>query len=87
MPIGASIISTAANFAGIAAIVTISLAAIAATCILIGMATFAAVLFYAISRGYDIENAGYMVAVGEGESRQEHQMVFSLRQPTSQPVT
>jgi hypothetical protein len=80
-PIAQAQLTGAEETAAIAAIVTISLAAIAATCIAIGMASFAAVLLYAISRGYDIENAGYKVAVGEGESRQEHQMVFSLRQP------
>ncbi len=65
----------------VAAIVAVSLAVIAATCIVIGMATFAAVLFFAISRGYDVEDAGYKVVVGQGDSRQEHQMVFNLRQP------
>lgn len=65
--------------AEIAAIVAVSIAVLAATCIALGFATFAAVLFYAMSQGYDIDNAGYTVAVGEGDSRQEHQMAFSLR--------
>lgn len=66
---------------GPTAAVIISLAVIAAICIAIGLAAFAAVLFFALSKGYNVENAGYTVAVGEGKSRQEHQMVFNLRQP------
>ncbi|MEQ9258371.1 MAG: hypothetical protein RIG84_04665 [Roseovarius sp.] len=65
----------------VAAIVAVSIALIAATCVALGFATFGAVLLIAMQKGYDIEDAGYKVAVGEGESRQEHEMVFNLRQP------
>lgn len=65
----------------IAAIVAVSLAVIAAICIALGLATFGAVLLMAMQKGYDIEDAGYKVAVGEGESRQEHEMVFNIRKP------
>jgi hypothetical protein len=64
-----------------AIILGISLAVIAAICVLVGLATFAAVLFFAMQKGYNIDDAGYKVAVGEGKSRQEHQMVFKIRQP------
>jgi len=67
----------------IVAIVAVSIAVIAATCIVLGLATFGAVLFFAMSKGYDIDDAGYTVAVGEGQSRQEHRMVFNIRQPGS----
>lgn len=66
---------------GPTAVVIIGLAVIAAICIALGMAVIAAVIFFAISKGYNIDNAGYKVAVGEGNSRQEHQMVFNIRQP------
>ena len=67
--------------ATIAAIVVVSLAVIAAICIALGLAVFGAVLFYGLSKGYNVDDAGYKVAVGQGDSRQEHQMVFKLRQP------
>ncbi|MCL6285093.1 hypothetical protein M3P21_16305 [Ruegeria sp. 2012CJ41-6] len=62
-------------------IVLISLAVIAAVCVVVGFATFGAVLIIAMQKGYNIENAGYNVAVGEGASRQEHEMVFNIRKP------
>lgn len=61
--------------------IAITITVIAAVCIAIGLATFAAVLIFAIAKGYNIDNAGYKVAVGEGSTRQEHQMVFNIRQP------
>jgi hypothetical protein len=66
---------------GPTAAVIISLAVIAAICVMVGMAAFAAVIFHAISRGYNIDNAGYTVATGQGDSRQQHQMLFNIRQP------
>jgi hypothetical protein len=66
---------------GPTAAVIIGLAVIAAICIVVGMAVLAGVIFIAISKGYNIDDAGYKVAVGEGKSRQEHQMVFKIRQP------
>jgi len=66
---------------GPTAAVIITLAVIAAICVVIGMAAFAAVIFFAISKGYNVDNAGYKVATGQGDSRQEHQMVFNIRQP------
>lgn len=65
----------------VVAVVAISLAVIAAICIALGLAAFGAVLLFAMSKGYNIDDAGYKVAVGEGQSRQEHQMVFKIRQP------
>ncbi|GAA3876858.1 hypothetical protein [Celeribacter arenosi] len=59
----------------------VSLALIAAACVALGLITFGTVLLFAMSQGYDIDNAGYSVAVGEGESRQEHKMAFSMRKP------
>jgi len=70
--------TAAAITAGGAAVL---IAMIVATCVAIGFATFAAVLIFAIAKGYNIDNAGYKVAVGQGKSRQEHQMVFNIRQP------
>lgn len=75
--------SDAGVISGPTAAVIISLAVIAAICVLIGMAAFAAVIFFAISQGYNIDNAGYTVATGQGDSRQEHQMLFEIRQPGS----
>lgn len=66
---------------GPTAVVVISLAVIAAICVLVGFAAFAAVVIIAINKGYNVDNAGYKVAVGEGTSRQEHQMLFNLRKP------
>ncbi|WP_372571770.1 hypothetical protein [Ruegeria jejuensis] len=62
-------------------IVLIVLGVLAAICIVLGFATFGAVLIVAMQKGYNIENAGYKVAVGEGASRQEHEMVFNIRKP------
>jgi len=59
----------------------IVIAVLAAICIVVGFATFGAVLLIAMHKGYNVDNAGYQVAVGEGESRQEHKMVFNLRKP------
>lgn len=61
--------------------IVIALAVIAAICIVLGFATFGAVLFMAMKKGYDVDDAGYKVAVGEGSSRQEHALMFKLRQP------
>ncbi|MCB1369847.1 MAG: hypothetical protein KDJ83_03070, partial [Rhodobacteraceae bacterium] len=72
---------TGVDDATVIAIVAVSIAVIAATCIALGLATFGAVLFFAMSKGYNIDDAGYKVAVGEGETRQEHEMVFNIRQP------
>jgi hypothetical protein len=72
---------TGVDDATVVAIVAVSIAVIAATCIALGLATFGAVLFFAMSKGYNVDDAGYTVAVGEGQSRQEHQMVFNIRQP------
>lgn len=63
------------------ATIIIGLAAVAAICILVGMVTFATVLIVAMQKGYNIDDAGYKVAVGQGKSRQEHEMVFNIRQP------
>lgn len=65
----------------IAAFVGITLALIAATCVILGFATFGAVLLIAMQKGYNIDDAGYTTAVGEGDSRQEHKMVFNIRKP------
>jgi hypothetical protein len=62
-------------------IVLIVIGVLAAICIVVGFATFGAVLIIAMQKGYNIENAGYNVAVGEGASRQEHEMVFNIRKP------
>ncbi|MDP5217008.1 hypothetical protein Q5Y75_07250 [Ruegeria sp. 2205SS24-7] len=62
-------------------IVLIVLGVLAAICIVLGFATFGAVLIVAMQKGYNIENAGYKVAVGEGAGRQEHEMVFNIRKP------
>lgn len=70
----------ARSFDGGATII-ITLAVIAAICVVIGLAVFAAVMFYAMDKGYDIEDAGYKTAVGEGASRQEHEMVFNIQKP------
>lgn len=68
---------------GPTAAVIVSLAVIAAICVALGLAVLAGVVIFAISKGYNIDNAGYKVGVGEGASRQEHQMVFNIRQPGS----
>ncbi len=67
--------------AGTAGTIAVTIAIILAICVAIGFVTFAAVLVFAMAKGYNIDNAGYKVAVGEGASRQEHQMVFNIRKP------
>ena len=59
-------------------IITLGLAALASLVIIVGMVTFAAILFKAMDEGYDIKDASYTAATGEGESRQEHKMSFVL---------
>mgnify|MGYP000359391725 CR=1 FL=1 len=61
--------------------IAVVIAIVIAVCVALGLAAFASVLIYAMSQGYDIEDAGYQVAVGEGASRQEHRMTFQLRPP------
>jgi hypothetical protein len=43
----------------IIAVVAVSIAVIAAACIALGMATFGAVLLFAMSKGYNVDDAGY----------------------------
>lgn len=80
VPLGRSTVAVVDD-AVILAVAGVSLAAIAAICVLAGMTAFAAVIFFAISRGYNVDNAGYKVATGQGDARQEHQMLFNIRQP------
>ena len=61
--------------------IIVAIAVVAAVCIVLGFVVFGAVLFMAMEKGYNIDDAGYKVAVGEGQSRQEHQMVFKIRKP------
>lgn len=46
--------------------------------IIVGMVTFSKILITAMDKGYDIKDSGYSVAAGEGASRQEHKMSFTL---------
>lgn len=61
--------------------VVVIIAVVAAICIGVGFATFGAVLIIAMQKGYNIDDAGYKVVVGEGSTRQEHNMVFNIRKP------
>lgn len=63
-----------------AVIIVLILAAV----VVVGMIVLYAVLHKAMEDGYDVEDTKYKAAVGEGETRQEHEMVFNLRKPTGQ---
>ena len=43
-----------------------------AICVTLGFAAFGALLIMAMHKGYNINDAGYQVALGEGETCQEH---------------
>ena len=65
----------------IVAITSISIALVLSLVVVIGMVTFALLLRDAMEKGYDIADTKYTVKTGEGESRQEHEMVFNLSRP------
>ncbi len=65
----------------IAAAVTISLALIALTAFALGLFVFAALCFYAMEKGYNLEDTGYGFESGEGESKQSTKMHFKVRKP------
>jgi len=72
-----------AFFAGVDDAVIIAIAGVAIVVVLsivvvTGMVTFGLLLKEAMDKGYDITDTRYTVATGEGESRQEHEMVFNL---------
>jgi hypothetical protein len=43
--------------------------------------TFADMIRRAMDKGYDIKDTKYKTSVGEGESKQDHEMVFNLKRP------
>jgi N-acetylmuramoyl-L-alanine amidase len=61
--------------------VVLGLALLAAVVLVIGMASLGVILKEALEKGYDVKDTGYKAAVGEGASRQEHEMVFNLTRP------
>ena len=65
----------------IGAVVTISLALIALTAIALGLIAFAALCYFAMEKGYNLEDTGYEVQTGEGESKQVHKLRFKVRKP------
>jgi hypothetical protein len=67
--------------AKIIAITTISIVVILAAVVVIGFMTLYAVLKQAMDQGYDVKDTKYKAAVGEGETRQEHEMQFNLTKP------
>ena len=65
----------------IIAITTISIVVILAAVVVIGFMTLYAVLKQAMDQGYDVKDTKYKAAVGEGDTRQEHEMQFNLTKP------
>jgi hypothetical protein len=57
---------------GLAIVVVISLV------IALGLGAFGYILTQAMNNGYDIKDSKYKAAAGQGDSRQEHEMVFNL---------
>jgi len=59
----------------------IAIVMVIAAVIMLGFMVLYAVLTDAMSKGYDVKDTKYKAAAGEGESRQEHKLVFNLTQP------
>lgn len=57
------------------------IALIVAAVVVVGMLVLYGILHEAMERGYDVKDTKYKAAVGEGASRQEHEMVFNLDKP------
>ena len=49
--------------------------------VMLGFMMLYAVLTQAMNKGYDVKDTKYKAVTGEGESRQEHEMLFNLTQP------
>ncbi len=65
-----------------AIIAGVVIAVVLAVVVVIGMVTFAFLIKEAMDKGYDITDTRYTVVTGEGETRQEHEMVFNLTRPS-----
>ena len=59
----------------------LAIAVILAAVVMLGFMMLYAVLTQAMNKGYDVKDTKYKAVTGEGESRQEHEMLFNLTQP------
>jgi len=80
-PVAQPQVAGADDAAVIAAVLAISLALIALTAIALGMLTFAALCYFAMQKGYNLEDTGYEVQTGQGDSKQVHKIRFKVRKP------
>lgn len=64
-----------------AIIIGLVIAVIAAVVIGLGLLIFGGIIFEAMNRGYEVKDTKYKAATGQGETRQEHEMVFNLIPP------